>query len=56
MLSLASGCASRPNETQYFYTDYDGTGAQLDGSKTYSIAFAFSETTISTVQRVDVAS
>jgi hypothetical protein len=30
---------NRPNETQYFYTDYDGTGAQLDGSKTYSITF-----------------
>jgi hypothetical protein len=30
---------NRPNETQYFYTDYDGTGAQLEGSKTYSITF-----------------
>lgn len=31
---------NRPSETQYFYTDYDGTGAQLEGSKTYSITFA----------------
>lgn len=30
---------NRPNETQYFYTDNDGTGAQLDGSKAYSVTF-----------------
>jgi hypothetical protein len=30
---------NRPNETQYFYTDYDGAGAPLDGSKTYAITF-----------------
>lgn len=31
---------NRPSETHYFYTDADETGAQLDGSKTYSITFA----------------
>ncbi|MGI6853307.1 DUF1254 domain-containing protein [Mesorhizobium sp. 1B3] len=30
---------NRPNETQYFYTDYDGSGAQLEGSKAYSVTF-----------------
>ncbi|OZI38743.1 hypothetical protein CEK29_19750 [Bordetella genomosp. 5] len=30
---------NRPNETQYFYTDFDGTGAQLDGSQRYEITF-----------------
>lgn len=31
---------NRPTETQYFYTDYDATGAQLVGSKSYSVTFA----------------
>jgi hypothetical protein len=31
---------NRPNETQYFYTDNDASGAALDGSKTYAITFA----------------
>ncbi|WDZ78806.1 DUF1214 domain-containing protein [Ensifer adhaerens] len=31
---------NKPNETQYFYTDNDATGAQLQGTKTYSITFA----------------
>ncbi len=31
---------NKPNETQYFYTDGDSSGAQLDGSKTYEITFA----------------
>jgi hypothetical protein len=30
---------NRPNETQYFYTDNDASGAPLDGSKTYAITF-----------------
>ncbi|MFQ8433886.1 DUF1254 domain-containing protein [Amaricoccus sp. W119] len=30
---------NRPNETQYFYTDDDVSGAALDGSKTYAITF-----------------
>jgi len=31
---------NRPNETQYFYTDFDGTGAQLNGRNNYQITFA----------------
>jgi hypothetical protein len=31
---------NRPNETQYFYTDNDASGAPLNGSKTYAITFA----------------
>jgi hypothetical protein len=31
---------NRPNETQYFYTDYDGSGAELNGSGNYEITFA----------------
>jgi hypothetical protein len=31
---------NRPNETQYFYTDNDGSGARLDGSKAYAVTFA----------------
>jgi hypothetical protein len=31
---------NKPNETQYFYTDYDASGGQLEGSKSYSITFA----------------
>jgi hypothetical protein len=31
---------NRPNETQYFYTDHDGAGGQLQGSNTYEVTFA----------------
>lgn len=31
---------NRPNETQYFYTDGDATGAQLDGNHAYEVTFA----------------
>jgi hypothetical protein len=31
---------NRPTETQYFYTDNDGAGAQLSGSSSYEITFA----------------
>jgi hypothetical protein len=31
---------NRPNETQYFYTDHDGAGGQLNGSSTYELTFA----------------
>ncbi|HEU5192526.1 MAG TPA: DUF1254 domain-containing protein [Methylomirabilota bacterium] len=31
---------NKPNETQYFYTDDDSSGAALDGGKTYEITFA----------------
>lgn len=31
---------NRPNETQYFYTDHDGQGNQLDGKASYSVTFA----------------
>lgn len=31
---------NRPTETQYFYTDFDGTGAQLNGGNSYSVTFA----------------
>ncbi len=31
---------NRPNETQYFYTDFDASGAPLDGNATYAITFA----------------
>lgn len=31
---------NRPTETQYFYTDNDGTGGQLTGSGNYEITFA----------------
>lgn len=31
---------NRPNETQYFYTDFDGAGGQLLGSGNYEITFA----------------
>jgi hypothetical protein len=30
---------NRPNETQYFYTDYDGSGAALNGSGSYEVTF-----------------
>ncbi|MCD2180866.1 DUF1254 domain-containing protein [Rhizobium sp. GN54] len=31
---------NRPNETQYFYTDYDASGKELTGSGNYAITFA----------------
>jgi hypothetical protein len=31
---------NRPNETQYFYTDFDGAGGELNGSGNYEITFA----------------
>lgn len=34
---------NKPNETQYFYTDLDSTGGQLEGAKTYEITFAKGE-------------
>ncbi len=32
--------ANRPTETQYYFTDYDGAGAELNGSGSYEITFA----------------
>jgi hypothetical protein len=34
---------NRPNETQYFYTDFDSSGAPLAGSNTYAITFKADE-------------
>lgn len=34
---------NRPSETQYFYTDFDGEGGKLHGSKTYELTFAKGE-------------
>jgi hypothetical protein len=34
---------NRPNETQYFYTDLDSAGAQLDGKSAYEVTFAAGE-------------
>jgi hypothetical protein len=31
---------NRPNETQYFYTDDDSSGAALDGKDSYEVTFA----------------
>ncbi|TWX96934.1 DUF1214 domain-containing protein, partial [Klebsiella pneumoniae] len=31
---------NRPTATQYFYTDFDSTGAVLDGGKQYEVTFA----------------
>jgi hypothetical protein len=31
---------NRPNETQYFYTDYDGANGELNGSGSYEVTFA----------------
>ncbi|WP_413989156.1 DUF1254 domain-containing protein [Labrys okinawensis] len=31
---------NRPNETQYFYTDYDASGQQLTGSQSYAVTFS----------------
>jgi len=30
---------NRPNETQYFYTDFDDSGAVLDGGSSYTVTF-----------------
>lgn len=35
---------NRPTETQYFYTDNDGTGEQLDGNSRYTVTFAKGQT------------
>lgn len=35
---------NRPNETQYFYTDLDSAGDQLQGSKSYSVTFPAGQT------------
>lgn len=34
---------NRPNETQYYYTDFDGDGAPLNGAHHYEITFAKGE-------------
>jgi hypothetical protein len=34
---------NKPDETQYFYTDNDATGAQLDGTHDYKVTFAKGE-------------
>lgn len=34
---------NRPNETQYFYTDFDNSGAPLNGSHRYEVTFAKGE-------------
>ncbi|VVD63499.1 signal peptide protein [Pandoraea aquatica] len=34
---------NRPTETQYFYTDFDQSGAQLNGANSYEIVFAKGE-------------
>jgi hypothetical protein len=34
---------NRPTETQYFYTDADGSGRELDGGSNYEITFAAGE-------------
>ncbi|BFG78258.1 DUF1254 domain-containing protein [Paraburkholderia terrae] len=34
---------NRPTETQYFYTDLDASGTQLNGANTYEIVFAKGE-------------
>ncbi|MGC4009361.1 MAG: hypothetical protein QM805_10440 [Pseudomonas sp.] len=31
---------NRPNETQYFYTDFDESGAPLNGAHSYEVTFA----------------
>jgi hypothetical protein len=31
---------NRPNETQYFYTDFDASGGELNGSGSYQVTFA----------------
>ena len=34
---------NRPNETQYFYTDFDASGQVLSGANTYDVTFAKGE-------------
>jgi hypothetical protein len=34
---------NKPDETQYFYTDNDSSGASLDGALTYAVSFAAGE-------------
>ena len=34
---------NRPNETQYFYTDYDTQGEQLESTNSYTVTFAKGE-------------
>jgi len=31
---------NRPNETQYFYTDFDASGGELNGGSSYQVTFA----------------
>jgi hypothetical protein len=31
---------NRPDETQYFYTDFDASGEQLNSAKSYTVTFA----------------
>src|SRR5262245_29850558 len=31
---------NRPNETQYFYTDFDASGGELNGGSSYEVTFA----------------
>lgn len=35
---------NKPTETQYFYTDFDGAGQQLDGKRSYALTFAKDQT------------
>jgi hypothetical protein len=35
---------NKPNETQYFYTDFDSASKQLEGKNTYSITFPKGQT------------
>lgn len=35
---------NKPNETQYFYTDFDNQGAQLQGKDSYSVTFQKDQT------------
>lgn len=35
---------NKPNETQYFYTDFDAEGGQLNGKNSYSITFPKDQT------------
>ena len=35
---------NRPNETQYFYTDLDTEGDQLQGSNSYAVTFPAGQT------------
>jgi hypothetical protein len=35
---------NKPNETQYFYTDFDSTGQPLEGKNTYAVTFPEGQT------------